>query len=30
MLEMNKEVITSYTLDVKRMKILWTLYLKTL
>ena len=32
MLEMNKEVITTYTLDVKRMKmeILWTLYLKTL
>ena len=32
MLEMNKEVITIYALDVKKMKmeIMWTLYLKTL
>ena len=32
MLEMNDEVITTYALDVKRMKmeILWTLYFKTL
>lgn len=32
MLEMNKEVINIYALDVKRMKmeITWTLYLKTL